>query len=197
MADMYMGQIWFAGFPFAAKNNATCQGQIIAISQNSALFSLLGTTFGGNGQNTFQLPNAGGRTLLGQGQAPGVGHNYQMGEIAGTENVTLTTAQMPMHVHAVSSPVTVEAMGGIGAAQESDAPAAGSYLGTAYDSNGSAAPVFYVPAGTTGGTAVNLAGCSVNANTTVAGGSQAFSVMQPYLVINALICTQGVFPSRN
>lgn len=195
--DMYLGQIWFAGFQFAARNCASCQGQLIAITQNTALFSLLGTMYGGNGQTTFQLPNAGGRTMLGQGQAPGVSHNYLMGEVAGTESVTLNSAQMPMHVHGVNGAVQMQAMSGVTAANEIEAPEAGAFLGTAYDGNGSAAPVLYVPAGTTGATPVNLGGCSFSANTTVAGGSQPFSVMQPYLVINAMIVTAGIYPSRN
>lgn len=197
MSEMYLGQIMFAGFGFAPVGYATCLGQILSISQNTALFSLLGTTYGGNGQNTFALPHAGGRVFVGQGQAPGISHNYSMGEIGGTESTTLTSAQMPMHVHSVNSQVTLQAMGGIAAQNELDTPEAGAYLGTVYDTGGTGSPVIYVPAGATGGTAVDLAGCAINANTSVAGGSQPISIVQPYIAVNALIVTQGAFPSRN
>lgn len=196
MSEMYLGQIMYAGFSFAPRGYASCLGQMMGISQQTALFSLLGTTFGGNGQSTFQLPHAGGRALLGQGQSPGVAHNYQMGEVSGSENTTLTTNQMPMHVHGVSAPISIQALSGVAALDEVDSPQAGASLGTIIDSGGTGSPVMYVPAGTTG-TPVNLAGGNFAANTTVAGGSQPLSIMQPYLAVNALIVIEGLFPSRN
>lgn len=196
MSDMYLGLIVFAGFSFTARGFATCQGQQIAITQNTALFSLLGTTYGGNGQTTFALPNAGGRTLLGQGRAPGVANQYVMGEVAGSETVTLNSSQMPMHAHTVTANVPMQAISGVGAASQTDTPEDGARLGTIIDSGGTGSPVLYVPAGTAG-TAVNLAGGQLNTSTTVAGGSQPFSILQPFLVVNALIVVEGIFPSRN
>lgn len=196
MTEMYMGQIIFAAFQFAPPNYANCLGQIVSISQNSALFSLLGTTYGGDGSTTFQLPHAGGRALLGQGQSPGVGHNYQMGEIAGSESATLNSSQMPMHVHGVTGAVQLQAIANAGADNSLSEPGNNTQFGTIYDTGGSGGtPAIYVPAGTSG-TPVNLGGASFAGNTTVAGGNQPFSMMQPYLVVNALIVTQGIYPSR-
>jgi microcystin-dependent protein len=87
----------FAG-NFAPRNWAFCNGQIMAISQNTALFSILGTTFGGNGQTTFALPDFRGRFPVGPGQGPGL-TNHDLGEVSGSETVTLSTAQMPLHTH--------------------------------------------------------------------------------------------------
>lgn len=215
--EYYMGQIMQVGFSFAPRGWMTCQGQILAIAQNTALFSLLGTTYGGNGQSTFGLPNAQGRAFIGVGQGPGL-PLYTQGEMAGTPSVTLTTAQMPMHTHGAtftpttSTPIQVTpqlqatVLGRGGGASETAAPAASSTLGTVADTSSvGSTPVFYVPAGTTG-TAVNLGGISAtatggltNGNVTVAvaGGSQPFSIMQPYLAVVTCISTSGVFPSRN
>lgn len=215
--EFYLGQIMQVGFTFAPRGWLSCQGQIIAIAQNTALFSLLGTNFGGNGQTTFGLPDAQGRAFIGQGTGPGL-PTYTIGERAGTPQVTLTTAQMPMHTHAAQfAPTTNTAiqvtpqlqatvLGRGGTSSETGAPAAGSTLGTAADTSSvGSTPVFYVPAGTAG-TAVNLGGISAtatggltNGNVTVgvSGGSQPFSIMQPYLAVMTCICTAGVFPSRN
>lgn len=193
--ECYIGMVMYFGGNFAPRYFAMCQGQQMAIQQNQALFSILGTTFGGNGVSTFALPNLGGRAALGTGQAPGVGHNYQIGETAGSENVTLTTAQMPAHVHSVQLSTTLQACSGVGAGDESAVPQAGMCLGSVLDGDGKSSPVLYAPVGS--GTPVNLAGGTVSGNTGIAGGSQPFSIMQPYLAITALICTQGIFPSRN
>ncbi|MEP9357666.1 tail fiber protein [Sphingomonas sp. KR3-1] len=201
-----MGQIMQVGFSFAPKGWATCSGQIISISQSTALFSLLGTIYGGNGQSTFQLPNAGGRALIGTGQSPGTS-NYALGQISGTENVTLTTQQMPMHNHNAifvpSGGVTpqVQAMSGIAYGTETAQPTDGCFLGTVSEPDTS--PRLFVPAGTTGGTAVNIGGVSMSGafggavNVAINGGSQPFGIMQPYLAITTIIAMQGMFPSRN
>lgn len=186
MAEPFIGTIQAYGFNFAPRGWATCQGQVLAIAQNTALFSLLGTTYGGNGQTTFQLPNLAGRVPNGQGQAPGLSP-YSMGQIAGTESTTLTTQQMPTHTHTY-------ALNASTATGASSAPASGNFLGApAGQDETSLNPVavtIYTPTGTS---VVPLAGGSIGP----AGGNQPFSIMQPYLTINWSIALEGIFPSRN
>src|SRR3954470_9404352 len=122
MAEPFLGQISTFGFNFAPRGWATCDGQILAIATNTALFSLLGTTFGGNGQTTFALPDLRGRVPIHQGQGPGLS-SYVMGEVTGVESVTLITTQMPQHVH----PTTV-AIGALSASQSPVASPAGNSL---------------------------------------------------------------------
>lgn len=203
--EPFMGQIMQVGFSYAPRGFMTCAGQLVGISQNSALFSLLGTTYGGNGQNTFGLPDARGRTFIGQGQGPGL-PAYSLGEIAGTPSTTLLIPNMPAHNHAAVFTPTggvtggMQAISGPGYGQTSGTPTEGASLGALADTD--TFPHIYVPAGTTG-TAVNLAGLAINStlggSVTVGinGGSQPFSIMQPYLAINTIIAVEGIFPSRN
>lgn len=203
--EPYMGQIMQVGFSFAPRGWMTCSGQIMSIAQNTALFSLLGTTFGGNGSSTFGLPDARGRTFIGTGQGPGL-PPYSIGEIAGTPSTTLLIPNMPAHNHAaVFTPTgsvtgSMQAKSGVGYAQETDAPSEGAFLGTVAEND--TLPRFYVPAGTPG-TAVNLAGMIVTSTlggtvtVGINGGSQPISIMQPYLAITTVIAVNGVFPSRN
>src|SRR5215831_10605748 len=100
MSEPFVAQIQIFAFNFAPRGWAFCNGQILSIAQNTALFSLLGTTYGGNGQTTFALPDLRGRVPLSSGLGPGLS-NYDFGEMAGTETVTLITNQMPVHNHAV------------------------------------------------------------------------------------------------
>ncbi|RYY23503.1 MAG: phage tail protein [Sphingomonadales bacterium] len=204
--EFYLGQILYGGWNFAPRGTLTCDGQLLPISQNTALFSLLGTSFGGNGQNTFALPDLRGRAPLHWGQGPGLSP-YTIGEASGMEQETMTSSQLPVHTHAAmftpgggggSPTVTVHGMTGISTNDEETEPSAGCFLGT------STTPL-YVPATTTGGTPVNLGGVSITGVSSgggavtvgTAGGSQPFSLMQPYLAITAVIVTSGVFPSRN
>ena len=195
--EPYMGQIMQVGFGFAPKGWMTCQGQIISIAQNSALFSLLGTVYGGNGQTTFGLPNASGRAFVGTGQAPGLSP-YQQGQIGGVENTTLTQANMPQHVHPATFSGALQALpvGRGELATETASPEAGSLLGTVYESGGTTTPTLYAPAATAG-TPVNLGGLTGSCQVGVAGGSQPFSILSPYLAVTTIIATQGIFPSRN
>lgn len=194
--DFYLAQIMFFAGNFAPRGFALCQGQMMGISQNTALFSLLGVVYGGDGQSTFQLPNAGGRTIVGTGQAPGVSHNYQLGEVGGAEQTTITSAQMPMHVHALTpgqANAAVQAVTDNTSGSTTNAPEAGARLGVTFADGGGEGPAIYVPAGS--GNTVNLAG-SVSGSTSMAGGSQPLSIMQPYLGLNVLIVTEGLYPSR-
>ena len=99
--EVFIGEIGLFGFDFAPKNYASCSGQIMSIAENSALFSLLGTTYGGNGQTTFGLPDLRGRVAINQGTGPGL-TTKNLGQVAGTENFTLSVSQLPVHTHTVS-----------------------------------------------------------------------------------------------
>src|SRR3546814_13601589 len=100
--EPFLGQIMMVGFNFAPRGWALCQGQLLPISQNSALFALLGTTYGGDGRTTFALPDLRGRCAIGMGQGPGLSA-YQQGQMAGQENVTLIQTQIPTHTHYISA----------------------------------------------------------------------------------------------
>ncbi len=174
--DPYIGEISMFAGNFPPKGWAFCQGQLLSISQNSALFSLLGTTYGGNGVTTFALPDLRGRVPLGPGQSPGVSMNYVQGQVGGQETVTLQNSQMPAHVHTAS--VAVSSNPGNSAAPNGRYLAASDQRNDQYTDQS--------PDGT-------LAGASTN----VAGSSMPHENMQPYLCLNFIIALQGVFPSRN
>jgi microcystin-dependent protein len=174
MSTPFLGQIATFGFNFSPKGWAKCDGQLLSIAQNTALFSLLGTTYGGNGQTTFALPDLRGRTALHQGAGPGLTPRT-IGEVAGTENVTLNVQQMPTHNHTVSA------------------------NNTDNNPNSSKSPEKNFP-GYSDGAALyaTASNCLMNAAMTgLAGGSQPHPNMQPYLVINFCIAMEGLFPSRN
>jgi microcystin-dependent protein len=177
MADPFLGEIRIFGGNFAPVGWALCQGQLLPIAQNSALFSLLGTTYGGDGRTTFALPDLRGRVVMSFGQGPGL-RNYAQGEVAGTESVTLLTQQMPQHSHSVGAsetPSTTDPKGAVPAQPVSAQP-------------GSGAPKIY--AASSDGTTMN------NAMIGPSGGGQPFNIQQPYLVINYIIALQGIYPSR-
>ena len=122
--EPFIGEIKIFGFNFAPQNYQLCSGQLLSIAQNTALFSLLGTTYGGDGQTTFALPDLRGRMPIGQGQGPGL-PNYVMGQLSGTTSVTLLTANLPAHTHAaqgISINMPVSTSGG-----DTDSPQ-GAYL---------------------------------------------------------------------
>lgn len=181
--EPFIGEVKVFGFNFAPKGYMTCQGQILSIAQNTALFSLLGTTYGGNGQTTFALPDLQGRAPIGQGQGPGLSF-YAMGQVGGVENTTLTSVNMPQHVHTLNSArVQLKVNGSIGDANSPD----GAYLGF------NATTTVYTE---TPGTNEFAAPAVVSGSTDIAGGSQPFSILNPYLCMNYSIATQGIFPSR-
>lgn len=191
-SEPYIGSVKTFAFSFPPRGYMTCQGQILSVSQNTALFSLLGTTYGGNGSTTFGLPDLRGRLVNGQGQGQGL-PPYQMGQIAGTPTTTLLQSQMPQHIHTfTNNGSTLNAVQTRGTDQ---APDTGSQLARAVDPNGGQ-PQIYVPTGTTG-TQVALGGVNVAGTIGIAGGSQPFGIEQPYLTMNFSIAVQGLFPSRN
>ena len=197
MATPFIGQISTFGFNFAPQNWSLAQGQILSIAQNTALFSLLGTQYGGNGQTTFALPDLRGRVAIGQGQGPGLS-NRVIGELAGTETTTLLSTQMPQHVHSLAGATGTLNAVDVKATEQSPQP--GGYLARGVDTAPmpDSIPEIYLPAAQGDpATKVPLAGVNVAGNTQIAGGSQPFSTMQPYLVINYCIALFGIFPSRN
>jgi microcystin-dependent protein len=181
--DVFMGTIQAFGFYFAPRGWQTCSGQLISISQNSALFSLLGTNFGGDGTVTFGLPDLRSRVAVGQGQGPGLS-NYVIGEATGSEQVGLTSQNLPAHTHMLMASTV---------AATDTTPASGDVLGAPNGEDADLAPVtvkMYAPAGTG---MVPLSPTSIG----VAGGSIPMSVIQPLLCINYSIAMEGIFPSRS
>jgi len=170
-ADPWVGEIAMVGFNFAPTGWALCDGQLLAISQNTALFSLLGTTYGGNGTTTFALPDLRGRAPIHQGQGPGLSP-YVIGQVGGTETTTLTVGQMPAHSHAAM------ADSGNGT---SDTP-----TGLLVARNAGGVPQY-------GSNAVASLAPGAIAST---GSSPPHQNLQPYLTINFIIALQGIFPSR-
>ena len=173
----------FAG-NFAPRTWSFCNGQVMSIAQNTALFSILGTTYGGNGQTTFNLPDLRSRCAVGTGQGPGLS-NITLGEVAGQENVTLVLTNIPAHVH--STPAMISNSAGTSATPVGNYPAQAQYTP---ERGSDPQPVMAY------GTA-NLAAPTGGSNTGVTGSSQPFSNRNPYLGINYIICIQGIFPSRN
>jgi microcystin-dependent protein len=189
MSEPFLGEIRMVGFNFAPRGWALCNGQIMAISTNTALFSLLGTTYGGNGQTTFGLPNLQGRFPMHAGSGPGLSPRT-LGEMSGTENVTIINAQMPMHTHPIAGSVSVPASSAPGTAS---APASGLHLGQVVDPSGTVTDLALY-----NNVASDVAlAATVSLQAGIAGGSQPLPIMNPFLVVNFIIATEGIFPSRN
>jgi microcystin-dependent protein len=172
MSEPFIGMIVMFAGNFAPRGWAFCQGQILSIAQNTALFSILGTTYGGNGQTTFALPDLRSRVPAGQGQGPGLS-SYSLGQQSGSETVTLIQTQMPAHGHFV-------------ACSSDDATSGDPSLNFP-----SAFPQKIYSSAATPGKTMNTA---MIAQT---GGSQPHNNIQPYLCINFIIALEGIFPSRN
>src|SRR5262245_6626307 len=166
MAEPFLSEIRIMSFGFAPKGWALCNGQLLPINQNQALFSLLGTTYGGDGRVNFALPNLQARTPI------HMGGGHTLGEQGGAQQVTVSIAQMPMHVHSANA---------ISTAGTTNVPA-GNLVGNS-------AP------NTSYGPAQSLSALSATTVTNV-GGSQAHSNMQPFLTLNFCIALQGIFPSQ-
>ena len=169
-SDPFLGQIMWVPYNFAPKGWAGCNGQILSIAQNQALFSLLGTTYGGNGSTTFALPNIQSRVLLGDGSA------YTLGQNAGEENHTLTLNEMPAHNHLLNA-VTSD---GNKSSPEGNLPANTKVLDKEYASYGS-------------GNMTTMNNGVVGAT----GGNLPHNNLQPYVTFKCIIALQGIFPSRN
>jgi microcystin-dependent protein len=188
MSEPFVGQIQPFGFNFAPRGWAKCDGQLLPISSNSALFSLLGTTYGGDGRTTFGLPDLRGRVPMHAGSGPGLS-TRQIGQKSGAENVTLTESQMPAHNHGGTVEVTgtVQCNPGDGNA---DSPAGNTIAKVARTNQ-------FISAGPSSPMHDNTVTASGNFNTSNAGGSQPHNNMQPFLVVNYCIALVGIFPSRD
>ena len=169
MSEPFLAQIMIFAGNFAPRGWAFCSGQILPIAQNTALFSLLGTTYGGNGQTTFALPDLRGRVPMHPGQGPGLA-NRNLGEVGGSESTTLTVNNMPSHNHLASA----SQAGATATRPSGNVPSAGGAYTAASD-----------------GTTMNPAFIQN------AGGSQPFDTHQPFLCLNYVIALEGIFPSRN
>lgn len=170
----YLGEIRMFAGTFAPKNWAFCQGQTLGIAQNTALFAILGTTYGGNGTTTFGLPDFQGRVAVGAGNGPGLS-SVVLGEVSGTENNTLTTANLPAHTHPMNA--------------SSDAATVGTPAGNSLGVNARGGITPFAP-----GVANQVAMASTTGS---AGNATPVNNMQPYLGMNYIICQAGVFPVRN
>lgn len=173
MSSPFMGEVRVFAGTFAPRQWALCSGQLLPISQNDALFALLGTTYGGDGVNTFALPDARGRTPVGLGDGPGLSSRV-LGQTFGTETVTLISSNLPAHTHA--------AMVSDSAADQT-APA-NNLIGKARH---------YLPSEAT---PINVGQFNAQA-ISISGGSQSHENMMPFLCMSFIICLQGLFPSRN
>jgi microcystin-dependent protein len=174
MSNPFIGEIRMFAGNFAPRSFAFCDGQLLTVAQQAAVFALLGTNFGGDGLNTFGLPDMRGRIPISQGTLIGV-NTYVIGQAGGQETVTLTTAQLPSHSHDL-----IAAAGGT--KQASPSGAAWASGGPAHFASNRVTP-------TTG----QLQGGGLTANV----GGQPHNNMMPYLAVNFIICLEGVFPSRN
>lgn len=180
MSTAFLGELRIISFGYAPKGWALANGQFLPINQNQALFSLLGTMYGGNGQTTFALPDLRGRVPI------HVGAGFDQGQAAGEYAHTLTVAEMPTHNHTLSADATTDAN------SNTAAPAAGNSLGKTIGVPSQGSP-FAVNIYSTG--AVN--GAFAPGNMTNTGGSQPHENRQPFSVLNIIIALQGIFPSRN
>lgn len=176
--DAWMGEVMITGGSYCPRTSFEMSGQLMSIAQNQAMFSLVGTTYGGNGSTTFALPDQRGRVALHTGQGPGLG-NYALGQAGGVESTTLNAAQLPRHLHTGN-------LVAAGAAPNIDNP------------TGAALADFPPPN--------NIYNNQVLVNTNMAmgsvvlapaGGNQPFSNLSPYLTMRSCVFTQGIYPSRS
>ncbi len=172
MSEPFLAEVRIVGFNFAPRGWALCDGQILPINQNQSLYSLLGTTYGGDGRTSFALPDLRGRTPIHVGSSNGTSHT--LGQKSGEENHTLSAGEMPQHNHTVQ--------GSTASATQTNAD--GRVLGT-------------VAANVYNNVASSPAVAMTNANSSAVGGGQAHNNMQPCLALNFCIALQGLFPSRN
>lgn len=171
MSDPFVAEIRIVPFNFAPTGWAFCNGQILPISQNTALFSLLGTTYGGNGRSTFALPDLQGRAPMFWGQGPGLSLR-DLGESSGSETTTLIQTEIPSHVHQAFQS---------GVDADTTSPTGASWAGSEFGDSLRTPATGIFNAGALG----------------VAGGDQPHNNMQPYLTLNFIIALQGVFPPRS
>lgn len=181
--EPYLGNVTVFAGNFAPRAWMFCQGQLLAIAQYDALFALLGTTYGGDGQTTFALPDLRSRVSIHAGQGPGLS-NYVLGEMSGTESVTLLSMNLPVHNHSLLAPLSLQQSASTATSSGVSSPA------NAYPASG-AMSYFSSSDGTKMGSYSSLS------TTPIAGANQPVPILQPYLAMNYIIAVEGIFPSRN
>lgn len=190
--DRYIGEILLVGFTFCPRNSVEAAGQLLPIAQNSPLFSLYGTTYGGDGRTTFALPDLRGRAVIGQGRGPGL-TNRQQGQVGGAENVSLSVSQLPPHTHAATTNVTATStLNAVNGSGDSDSPndnLLASERRTDTYSTGTADTTLDAASITTT--------ASATTNVESAGSGQAHQNMMPYTTLRYCVVLTGIFPSRN
>jgi microcystin-dependent protein len=180
--EPYLGTVSIFAGNFAPRAWMFCQGQLLAIAQYDALFALIGTTYGGDGQNTFALPDLRGRHAVAAGQGGGLS-SYQIGQMSGVESATLLSVQMPMHNHAAQT-VTLQQQASTATTSGVSSPAG------AYPAAG--AQLYAPSSDETMGAPFSAMGTS-----SIAGSSQPVDIRSPYIAMNFVIAVEGIFPSRN
>jgi microcystin-dependent protein len=188
VADQFVGEIRLFPFNFAPTGWALCQGQLIPISQNTALFSLLGTFYGGNGISNFALPDLQGRAVVSFGQGSGLTVRDQ-GETGGVEAVTLTTAMMPQHTHPLAAGGTVRSRTTAGDKQ--------SPVGAVHGLEAAGVTATYSDGLADAAMRPGSVGFAGTVTAALAGGGLPHNNLQPYLVLNYCIAVQGIFPARS
>lgn len=181
-----IGEIRLFAGNFAPRAWAFCDGQLLPISQNSALFSILGTTYGGDGRTTFALPDLRGRAALHPGHGPGLSP-YRLGQKGGVETVTLNTTQIPSHTHTATPQLQF-------AQPATNQPATSTSPGPTVRPGTTQVPGYSQGPATTTLAQGPITGTVAVGNT---GGNQSHENRQPWLAVNYIICMQGVFPSRS
>lgn len=184
MSSPFVAEIRMAGFNFAPRGWAFCAGQLLPISQNTALFSLLGTQYGGDGKSTFALPNLQGNAAVSQGQSSASGSQYFVGQESGVSSVTLITTEMPAHTHNFQASNNDADTSGNGGTPTNQYLAKGGY-----DDGSNAGVVAYYTTSAANSIMNPLAN-------SITGGSLPHNNMMPYLVLNFIIALQGIFPPR-
>jgi microcystin-dependent protein len=177
--EPFLGEIRAVAFNFAPKDWAVCDGSLLQIRNNTALFSILGTTYGGNGTTNFALPDLRGRAMVDAGQGPGLAL-YQLGEVTGTESVTLVVETIPPHLHGISSTLQIH-----NGAASTSSPSGALLADSADYQYGEAAGSGTMAAGMAAGTA------------TAVGSSLPHSNLMPYTAVSYIIATQGIFPPHS
>lgn len=188
MSEPFIGEIRMFAGNFAPRGWAFCSGQILPIAQNQALFSILGTIYGGNGQTTFALPDLQSRSPVGTGTGGGLTH-ITLGQVAGTENVSLTTGQLPSHAPTVAVNVAIPAV--TASTNVAAAPSATAILGPV--TGGGRPGTLY----STDATDVALKPFAAEVTVAPVGGNLPVPIRNPYLGMNFIIALEGIFPTRN
>ena len=200
-----IGEIRMFAANFAPYDWALCNGQLMNISSSTALYAIVGTYFGGDGRTTFNLPNFQSRAMVGVGQSPGL-TDYQLGDVTGSENVTLTISQMSVHNHAAScapgsgsaGTVAVSAVNGVGGVDNPGGALIGQDTGNALMSYATAGAGPLVPLAPGSIQVTAASGPQITGITLQnAGGNLPHTNIQPSLALNYIICVNGVFPARD